>query len=344
MIQEKNALMLACVMAAVGWQASAQETITLRMGTYLPATNYGVTEGSQVFIDELERRTNGQVKIEFYPGEQAGKAREALELVKSGAIDIYEMGTGYYSSSDMPLWGLLEAPNMIESVCDGTRAMRALGEPGEILWETQYAPQGVRVLTHFVYPPYGPSASIKEMKSAQDLVGMKLRNAGGLMERTVSALGAVPVGITGPEVLQSLQRGTLDAYLGAYMPVLTFEYYPYAKYGATGFSMGTPGVFATISEAKFQSLPADIQDALVEAGKAAEEHFCAFSDKSEQEVIETLQTPEYGMTIYRWSDEDVAVMTEKTNDVISTWISDLQARGIPGEAALEAYKAALPQE
>ena len=163
--------------------ASAQETITLRLGTFLPNNVNGTIEGSEFFISELERLTDGKVEIEFYPAQQAGKAREALELVKVGAIDIYELGTGYFSGTDVPLWGLLEAPNLVKSVCDGTRAMRAVGDPGGILWTNQYEPLGIRVLSYYVYPPYGPSASNKEITSVEDMNGLKLRNAGGLMER-----------------------------------------------------------------------------------------------------------------------------------------------------------------
>ena len=333
------------LLAASAATVAAQDTITLRHGTFLPSGVNGTIEGSDIFISELDRLTDGKVKIEFYPAEQAGKAKEALELVKVGAIDIYELGTGYLSASDVPLWGLLEAPNLVESVCDGTRAMRAVGDPGGILWQTQYEPLGIRILSYYVYPAYGPSASNKVVDSVDDLNGLKLRNAGGLMERTVSALGGIPIGITGPEVTQALQRGTIDSWMGAYSSVRDYDYWRYSKYGATGFSLGTPGIFAAISEAKFQSLPEDVQNALVEAGKAAEENFCAFMDQDEAKAIEDLQTEEYGsMTIYTWTPEQVEELDAATSGVVDAWVQDLESRGIPAQQALDDYKAALAQE
>lgn len=329
----------ASVMLLSSVTATAEESITLRMGDFIPAKHNGVVEGDNVFISEVKRLTQGKVNIEFYPAQQAGKAKEALDLVKYGAIDMYGLGTAYFGA-DIPLWDMLQAPNLVKSTCDATRAMRAVGDPGGILWDTMYKPHGIRVLSYFVYPPYGPTGSRVEIKSLDDLQGLKLRNAGGLMERTVVALGATPVGITSPEVLQSLQRGTLDSWLGSIDAVLNYKFYEAAKYGVTGFSFGTPGIFMTINEAKFQSLPNDIQNALVEAGKTAEENFCAFADRTEESSMATLQS-EHGMTFHTWSDADVAKMNELTSSVLTDWVKDVEANGVPAGEALKQYKAAL---
>ncbi len=334
-------LVAAGIGVGIAHSAMADDAITLRMGTFIPAKHNGVTQGDDIFTQKVAELTKGKVKIEFYPAQQAGKAREALDLVKAGAIDIYGIGTGYFSNSDVPLWGLLEAPNLVKHVCDATRAMREVGKPGGILWDKQYKPMGIRILSYYVYPPYGPSASHKPITKVSDLQGLKMRNAGGLMERTVAALGGTPVAITSPEVMQALERKTLDSWMGAFSSVRNYEYFRYGKYGATGFSMGTPGIFNAMNEAKFQSLPKDIQDALVEAGRAADEHFCAFMDTDEAQTIKDLQTDKYGMEIYTWTPEQVAKMEGMTADVVSKWIKDLEARGIPAGDAMKAYKAAL---
>lgn len=320
--------------------ATAQDTMTLKLGTFLPSTHFGVTQGTDIFMEEINRLTDGKVEIEFYPAEQAGKAKQLLELVRVGAIDIAEIGTGYVSSDDIPLLGVLEVPGIVEKVCDGTHASRAIGDPGGIVYENAYKPLGIRVLSYYVYSPYGPAGSRMPVETVEALEGMKLRNAGGLMELTVAALGGVPMKLTSPQVLTGLQRGTVDSYLGAYLSVEAYEYYLYAKYGATGFSMGTPGIFAVMSESKYQSLPEDIRSALDEAGMMAEEHFCAYSDANEARAIQELQD-EHGMEIHTWTPEQVEQLTEKTAQVAEDWVASLEARGIPAEQTLADFKAAL---
>lgn len=332
-------VLTAGLLAAMATPVIAEDAIKLRMGTFLPATHFGVTEGSNVFMAELEKLVGDQVDVEFYPASQAGKAREALDLVSAGAIDMYELGTGYYSSSDVPLWGLLEVPNLVKSPCDGTRALRAVGQPGEVVWNTHYAPMGIRVLTNYVYPPYGPAGSRVEVTEVADLEGLKLRNAGGLMERTARAVGGVPVSLTAGEVVQSLQRGTLDSYLGSYSSVETYELNRHAPYGTTGFGMGTPGIVLAINEDKFQSLPADVQDALIKAGQVADDHFCAYAGESEERAKADLQKSEYPMTIHTWTPEQVTQLTEMTANVVGDWVTDLEARGITAGKALEQFTA-----
>ncbi|AJE49118.1 TRAP transporter substrate-binding protein [Celeribacter indicus] len=322
---------------------SAQDSVTLKLATFLPPSHYGVTQGSQVFIDEVEELSDGAVEIEFYPAEQAGKARQLIDLVKAGAVDIAEIGTGYVSSGELPLLGVLEVPGLVEDVCDGTRASRAIGEPGGPLYESDLKPAGLRVISYYVYAPYGAAASRRQITSVEDLQGLKMRNAGGLMELTVGELGAVPVKLTSPEVTQSLQRGTLDAVMMSFAAVETYGYDEFAHYGSTGYSMGTPGVFAMMSEARYQQLPDEVKAAVDEAGKRAEENFCRFSVEDEARAIRDLQ--ESGrMEIYTWSEEDVAQLEETLASISEDWVDQLEARGKPAAETLETFTAEVNAE
>lgn len=334
-----GALAATAAAIALTGPAAAQET-TLKLASFLPSTHFGVTEGSDVFAERLSELTDGQVEVEFYPAEQAGKAKQLLELVRVGALDMAEIGTGYVSSDDIPLLGYLEVPGLVESVCAGTRASRAIGDPGGVVYENAYGPLGIRVISYYVYSPYGPAGSRVAISEVDDLQGLKMRNAGGLMEMTVGALGGVPMKLTAPEVLTGLQRGTVDSYMGSYLSVAAYEYDAYAKYGATGFSMGTPGVFAVISESRYQSLPEDVRAAVDQAGREAEQNFCAYSDENEARIIEEMQA-DGRMEIHTWTEEQVAELRARTASVAEDWVSTLEGRGLPAERTLADFTAAL---
>lgn len=331
----------ACLFAFAG-ATYAQDQIKLKVAHFVPATHPGVVYGTDVFMKAAKAATDSKVQFEFYPAQQAGKAKEFLDLLKTGVVDIAEIGTGYFSSDKMPLLGVIEMPGLVKSVCDGTRAVRAVGEPGGPLYEGDFKPFGVRVLSFYVYPPYGPSASLKPINSVEDLKGLKLRNAGGVMGLSTVTVGAVPVGITSAEVFEALERGTLDSMMSSYLTVKDYELNKAAKYGVTGYSLGTPGIFAMISERKFQALPQDVQDALAEAGKKAEESFCAYADSTEASTIEDLQK-NGGMEIHSWSDEDKAKLDEMLTNIPKEWVKTLDGRGKPASATLKGFRAALPQ-
>src|SRR6266849_10367434 len=56
------------------------------------------TVGSQVdqwFADEIARRTNNEIQIKVFWSEALGKAKENLQLVKDGAVDLVAMSPSY---------------------------------------------------------------------------------------------------------------------------------------------------------------------------------------------------------------------------------------------------------
>ena len=64
----------------------AADTYTMRLGVSVPTTDSnGMT--ALRFASAVERRSNGQLKIEVYPSGQLAKEQEALEGLTTGAVD-----------------------------------------------------------------------------------------------------------------------------------------------------------------------------------------------------------------------------------------------------------------
>lgn len=330
-------------MALTAGAAMAQDTTTLKVATFTATNHYGVQEGTLVFNREVEALSDGAVKVEFYPAEQAGKARQLLDLVKVGAIDVAELATAYVSNAELPLLGVLEIPGLDYDICDGTRAIRKIGDPGGVLYEGDFAPAGIRVISYYVYPAFGPAASRVKIGSVADLNGLKMRSAGGLMELAIGALGGVPMKLTSPEIPQALQRGTLDTVMMSFKTIENYGYDDFAPFAATGFSFGTPGIVAVMSESRYQSLPENVRAAIDEAGRRAEDNFCAYAASEETRAIKDLQ--ESGrMTIHQWTDEDLGTLHAKLDSLTDGWVQQLEARGKPAEATLQAFTSELQSQ
>lgn len=316
--------------------ASAQDVTTLKFASFLPANHTGTMQGSHVFMDAAKEAAGGGLDFEFYPAGQAGKALQLFDLVKSGAVDMAEIAGGYISSDKSPLLGIMELPGPTLTTCQVGAAMKVMAGPGGLITEGDLAPNGVRAIAYYPYPAYGPAASIKKITSVDDLKGMKMRNAGGLQELTVKAVGGVPVKMPSPEVYQSLQRGTLDAVLFSFLSVRAYDLASIADYGATGWSFGTPGTLTFISEKAFQALPEKLQNALVKAGNVSSDHWCNYVDSKEVEYIADARSK--GMDIYTWSDADVAKLNELTASIPKEWAKELDDRGKPGTKVLERFR------
>ncbi|MFO1143022.1 MAG: TRAP transporter substrate-binding protein DctP [Amaricoccus sp.] len=305
------------------------------MATTAPA----VVHGFEFFKKTVEESSGGTLKVDIYPGEQAGKALQMWDLVKAGAVDLGDFATGYVSSDKLPLIGVLELPGMHADLCALTEQMQKLTGVGGAIYESELKPQGMRVLAVLPYPPYGPSASRVEIDSVDDLQGLKTRNAGGLMELTVAALGGVPVKMTAPEIYQSLQRGTLDAVLLAYLGVTSYDLQSVAGFGTTGYSFGNPGDILGISERKFQSLTPEQQQVLIDAGQQTAMNWCKAALGEEEASMEKVRAA--GMKIHEWTPEQVDELNEKTKSVAENWASTLDSRGKPASEVMNTLKAAL---
>lgn len=321
--------------------AFAQQVVTLRMGTHNAVTEPGVTEDAAVFIKEVERLSKGSIKIDFYPGEQAGKANQMFNLVKSGAVDIGNMSTGYTSGEQLPLVGTWEIPGLAQKSCDIVKAMQKLGEPGGLIYEKNFKPNNLRMLIFAPYPPYGPSASRTKISKIEDLKGLKIRSAGGLMDISVQKVGGTAVKMTAPELYEGLQRGTLDTVFLSYLSVKGLGLAPVGKYGATGFSFGQPGDMFGISEERFNSLSKEHQQVLVEAGRTTSLHWCEYVDNTESKAM--ADTKAAGTEIHTWTPEEVAKLRALTADVPAEWAKKVSDRGLPGNEVLEQFRKLVSQ-
>ena len=103
--------------AAVGFatQAAGADVITLKMAHQWPQdeSDYIVHTGT-LFAKEIERRTNGQIKINIFPAESLVKAAATHTALKSGAVDlaVYPL---IYSAGAIPEMNLTLLPGVWKS-------------------------------------------------------------------------------------------------------------------------------------------------------------------------------------------------------------------------------------
>ena len=321
--------------------AFADDVVTLRMGTHNAVTEPGVTEDAAFFVKEVERLSKGSIKIDLYPGEQAGKANQMFNLVKSGAVDIGDIATGYTSGEQLPLVGTWEIPGLAQKSCDIVKAMQTLGQPGGLIFEKNFKPNNLRMLIFAPYPPYAAAASRVKITKIEDLKGLKIRTAGGLMDIAVQKIGGTPVKMTAPEIYEGLQRGTVDSVFLSYISVRGLGLAPVGKFGTTGFSFGQPGDMYGISEERFNSLSKEHQQVLIDAGRATSEHWCNYVDNNEAKAMADLRAA--GMEIHAWSADDVAKLKALTADVPAEWAKKVSDRGLPGKEVLEQFRKLVAQ-
>jgi TRAP-type mannitol/chloroaromatic compound transport system substrate-binding protein len=202
-------LAVGCGGAAIAKPAIAQSqpAVRWRLSSAFPKsldTIYGANDTLSRLVAEA---TDGQFQIQpFGAGEIVGTF-QAADAVGNGTVDMVQTTPYYYVGKD-PTFALgCTIPFGMNS-----RQMNAwlYQGGGEQLLNKYYAKHG------FMFLPGGNTGAQmggwfrREMKSLEDLKGLKMRIA-GIAGQVMAKLGVVPQQISGGDIYPALERGTIDA-------------------------------------------------------------------------------------------------------------------------------------
>lgn len=333
----KFSLLAAAAVCLAGAPASAQE-VTLRMGDSLPVGHVIAETATQPWIDLVTARLDGRLKIDYFPAQQIGKAKDFLRLTQSGLVDIGYIGPAYITEK-MPLSAVAELPGTSKTSCEVMRSYWTLVKDGGWLFENEYKPNGIRPLFVVGLPPYQLILGNDDVVSAENLAGKKIRAAGGAQSLTLEELGMVPVRMAPPEIYDAMSRGTVDGALLAYISVDSYKLTPITKMVSNGQNFGTVVVAYSINEKKWQLLPDDMRAVFKDVGDQMVEIACKGFDDREDAAAKELQAA--GIAFAPLSEADTSVLQGTNDKIAGDWARALDDRGLPGSEALEQFEAAL---
>ena len=219
--------------------------------------NFSLTQHDRWWAQEVEKRTNGQVKIEFYWSQALAKTSESLEAVSSGLADISFMAIGYFGGQ-LPLLTASSLFYVTDKPDAVSKAMMEVYKTSPPLQAEIEKKNNMRAISFSGCTPliFG---SRKPWKAFDSFSGKKVRTFPGL-EKPLSKLGAIPVAISWGEIYVSLERGVVDAYTGTMWDLAAlgrlYEQAPYIlDLGVGTYGMG--GTFMNLDT--WNKLPQDIQ-------------------------------------------------------------------------------------
>ena len=224
-------------------------------------------EWQKVFADELHTRIGDAVTIELYPASQLGAIPRMAEGVLLGTIEAFTTPTAFMTHVD-PRFQAFDVPGLFTDSGDVRSAFQDPTYRSHL--ETMFIDKGLRVIGAFYNSP-AVVFSLEPVNSIVDMSGMKIRTfASPMQTEPMKQLGAIPLPLALSEVVPQLQNGGLDGMLVG-MPILTaFKYYDIGKY-VTDLRFAQIVSVTVVNEGFFQSQDDEVQQAIVDAGRAAEE-------------------------------------------------------------------------
>jgi TRAP-type C4-dicarboxylate transport system substrate-binding protein len=330
---------LIAVLGAVPSLAHAADTITLRLADSLPSGHVIHELVGKPLSELVTKMTNGQVVFQHFPAEQLGKAKDMAQLTALGVADISYIVPSY-SSDKLPLTAVAELPGIFDTECQGSLAFYKISHNGGILETKEFGPNQLHPLVTIALPAYQMQlATSRDMKSAKDIEGLKVRTTGGAMDLMMRSIGGVPVRMAAPEIYESLTRGTLDGIIFSYQSSVSYDFGKLLKSGTEGLNFGTAIFTYSMGEMKFKSLPPNVQKALVDAGEQITREGCKRFEDGEKAATDKIKSQ--GMKVINFSDEDKKQFDTAFKAVAEDWVKDVNKRGKPGTEVFKAFTDAL---
>ncbi|QFS82822.1 C4-dicarboxylate-binding periplasmic protein precursor [Roseivivax sp. THAF40] len=339
---KKTAYARGCVLVGTALSLGATpvlaEDITLRIGAGHPnGPAVYVADVADFFVPEVKRRVAEETEhtiefVEGYGGAIAGVA-ETLESVQNGILDI-----GAYCICFEPAKLFLHnfpyyTPFGPQDAAQGMEAVRATYDAVPWLTE-QFTSEYDQVLLGLHGWDNYHLGTTDPWETVDDLQGVKIGGAGPNLPWLEFA-GAVPVQSTLPDGYLSLQTGVYNGWLMFPSAYLGFKFYePSPYYTLIGF--GAMGVNAlTMNQRKFDSLPEDVRQIIVEVGRAYEDQSGASNNARQAAGLEGLR--EVGAEIRELSAEARAGWAESLVSFPNQQAKDADGRGMPGTEVMKTY-------
>jgi len=203
-----------------------RRTWNLTMYHEQTATSLYHLRGHLPWTQDVERSTDGRVKVTIPPFQTMMKPMDAWEGVKSGAVDIAWIFGGHLSHKPI----LLESMTLPFIIPNGYTGSRVAWNLYQRFPEIQAQMTEVKILSVCTTEPYLWLTTRKQVKTPQDFKGMKIRITEESASNMIELLGGSPVWIPMIETYIALQCGVIDGILSPSLPVLDFKLYEVCKY------------------------------------------------------------------------------------------------------------------
>jgi len=280
------------------------------------------------WAEEIEKRTDGQLKIKFYLSQTLVATRDSYDAVVNGIADISWFFTGW-AKGRFPLLEVMDLPYLTKSTFAGSHVMTQLYEKFP---EIQNELKDVQPLWFWTTMPYEIHTSKKPIKSLADMKGMKFASNPGA-RLALEAAGAVAVPMGTPNIYQTVEKGVTDGCAAAWGSFKAFKFAEVTKYH-TNVHLGGMGTFFVMNKEKWNGLSEEFQK-VIKAVTAEMMPDLTSEVVTKEGELGRKQATDLGQDIFDLSEEERVEWVKSGEVVYQKWVNDMEAKGLPGRAVLD---------
>ncbi len=280
------------IITCLGFQPSANAApIVLRIAHGM-APDHSYQKWLDDFTQLLKAKVGDRVEIKVFPAAQLGTETQYLENMKLGALDGAVLGR--HGEVDIRL-DVLNLPLIFKDAAHVDKVLRSGGPLekhfNDILLSKGYVNLGWGELG------FREITSNVPIHNVNDLQGLTIRvpNAPVLVA-AFKAWGANPVALDLSEVYTGLRTGVVKAQENPPETIYKNKYYEVQKYLSMTDHSTIVNQFL-ISKKKWDTLPKDIQEAMLEVGRVSRDNHVKFVRQANADMV--IELEKQGMTVVR---------------------------------------------
>ncbi len=297
---------------------SGAEEYTGRLSVHWSPTHHSAIH-AKMFADEVNKRAEGRLKIEFFASGQLFGIREQLGAVTSGAV---ELGGIVGIVSFPPInknYNVAAYPGLFDSY-ESQRAFFLDSEAGRAIWDDLTSRSKTKLL---MFDPVGPVMTFSGARELDSVGAMKGLKARALIksERPMwDAYEANTVSLPTGEVYTALQTGMIDTLNTPPGSVKAYSWWEYLQYAQLPYQYFSDAYIMANSD-WFDSLPEDLQQLLLDVGAEVGAKSTATIMQVGEDTLAEFQ--ERGGVVTTLGGEAKAEFTEMMTEQVMPAMADL---------------------
>ena len=222
-----GALIAACSLC-IAAASHAQAPKVLKISHQFPASSGDSGDFrdqlAKKFAAEVEKRSNGQLKVEVYPNGSLVKTFSQFGAIRKGTLDMSVLPLAY-GGGEVPEMNLGLMPALVTSYDQGLRWKTSpIGKEFEKILDDK----GIRILT-WVWQAGGIASKTTPIVAPDDAKGMKVRGGSKEMDLMMKGAGAAVTNVPSNEIYNAMSSGVLDAAMTSSTSLISFRLSENAK-------------------------------------------------------------------------------------------------------------------
>lgn len=336
-IMAASMLVVVCFWTLLAPSDALAKTHKLRLALYMPDTPGPDRDSIKWWLSEIDKRSQGRLKIQSFWGGGLLKGNEIISGVQAGVVDM-----GFTS------WGFFPDEYLVLLPAGGPNKFHYQSAPAILqAWMQLYRefPQypevfegkNQKLLFHVAFAS-NELVSRQPINSLKDLKGLKSRAGGKFEPKIMEAAGCASVRTRIGEAYDALHKGVIDVCLTSVPLVKQYRFHEIAKHISILGAGPTDAIAAlTMNSNSWNKLPKDLQEVV---SQVSQEHFTVWSKLHYDfmdEAAKFMQSQGMTITTFPKAEREKWFNSPAVKKLTDDYIATLEAKGLPGRQINERF-------